>query len=87
MPVNCGSQFLTWSLGLSEKAVMGSHHDPGLLAAKVKPRLEVGRVREATGVKSVGLDMEGLELGRKPRMTTRGKGVVLFLGVGRVGAH
>lgn len=64
-------------MGLSENLVGSSPHDPRHSVARVKHRLEVGRVSEATRVKSVGLDMEGPELGRKPSMTTGGKGETL----------
>ena len=79
MTVNCGSWIWTWSLSLSEEMVRGSHHNPGHLAVKVNPRLVVGGVNEATGVNSVGLDVEDLELVRKPNTMGRGKGVVLSL--------
>lgn len=51
----------------------GAQRDPGHLATKVNPRLEVERVSEDTGVNTRDIDVESLELGRKPSMTPKGR--------------
>lgn len=45
----------------SVRKYSGAHHDPGHSAAKVNPRLGVGRVSEDIGVNSREIDMESLE--------------------------